>query len=163
MQPNDVLSPQEVAAISLGNGKQVHRSILTQPIGDVVVALNDPRDHRIPRWHCRPWRLKNAAASRQCLLWPAAVQHLRLSRRSTKGRKQTWSVWAESGLSLQARTYLLISSKQPFGYPTLLWLLSLEHHSFTLLRRSAFEITDTDERLMAAAAIIGDNKVPVSG
>ena len=35
--------------------------------------------------------------------------------------------------------------------------------SFTERSRRAFEITDTDEKLMAAAAIIGDSNIPVSG
>jgi len=33
----------------------------------------------------------------------------------------------------------------------------------TRLNRSALPITDTDERLIAAAANMGDSKVPVSG
>ncbi len=36
-------------------------------------------------------------------------------------------------------------------------------YSATRRNRSAFAMTDTDDRLIAAAAIIGDSKVPVSG
>jgi hypothetical protein len=36
-------------------------------------------------------------------------------------------------------------------------------HSLTRLRRSALEITDTEDRLIAAAAIIGDSNSPVTG
>lgn len=35
--------------------------------------------------------------------------------------------------------------------------------SFNVLSRNALVITDTEDRLIAAAAIIGDNSVPVSG
>lgn len=36
-------------------------------------------------------------------------------------------------------------------------------HSFSALSLSALAITDTDDRLIAAAASIGDSKAPVSG
>lgn len=35
--------------------------------------------------------------------------------------------------------------------------------SFNVLSRNALAITDTDDRLIAAAASIGDKSVPVSG
>lgn len=35
--------------------------------------------------------------------------------------------------------------------------------SFNVLSRKALVITETEDRLIAAAAIIGDNSVPVSG
>lgn len=35
--------------------------------------------------------------------------------------------------------------------------------SFKVLSRNALVITETEDRLIAAAAIIGDNSVPVSG
>ena len=35
--------------------------------------------------------------------------------------------------------------------------------SFNVLSRNAFDITDTEDRLIAAAASIGDKSVPVSG
>ena len=36
-------------------------------------------------------------------------------------------------------------------------------HNFTFLNLSEFAITDTELKLMAAAAIIGDNKIPNTG
>ena len=36
-------------------------------------------------------------------------------------------------------------------------------HSFNVRSRSALAITDTDDRLIAAAASIGDSSVPNSG
>jgi len=36
-------------------------------------------------------------------------------------------------------------------------------HNFTFLNRKEFAITDTELKLMAAAAIIGDNKIPKTG
>lgn len=36
-------------------------------------------------------------------------------------------------------------------------------HAFTLCSRSAFAITDAELRLIASAAIIGDNNQPVTG
>ena len=37
------------------------------------------------------------------------------------------------------------------------------YHTFTDLRRSALPITDTDDRLIAAAAKIGEIKMPKTG
>ena len=46
----------------------------------------------------------------------------------------------------------------------LLWSLSGKGvQSFNVLSRNAFAMTDTDDRLIAAAASIGDSNVPVRG
>ena len=42
-------------------------------------------------------------------------------------------------------------------------LLSVHYEILTLRNRSALAITDTDDRLMAAAASMGDNSIPING
>ncbi len=54
------------------------------------------------------------------------------------------------------------------GYVSLMFVcyggsLLCQDQRRTRLRRSAFEMTETDDRLIAAAAIIGDSKRPKTG